>query len=273
MTAARKLEDCLRGQMVRRRRFAGFALTKTTFAPDCVSPEHVHGTGRVTYVLRGSLTDSACDVAAHGRPGRALWRPAGTWHASVAHERGATLLSVDFDAAWLARARASAELLAAPQEFCGGMLAHFGAMLTYEFQHADAVSGVAIEGILLGVVAEASRRVAQRSERAAPRWLDGTRRMIAARFAERLTLEEIAAAAGVPPVHLARAFRQHFGCTVGDEIRRRRMEFACREILNPQHTLAAIALAAGFADQSHFTRSFKLHTGLTPAEYRQSIAR
>jgi AraC family transcriptional regulator len=273
MTAARKLEDCLRGQMVKRRRFAGFALTKTVFAAGCVSPEHVHGAARIIHVLRGGWTETACDSATQAHPGTMLWRPAGTWHASVAHERGATLLSVDFDAAWLTRAHASSALLAGPAEFQNGMQAHFGAMLAHEFQHADEVSGVAIEGILLGVLAEAARRVAHRAERRAPEWLLAARKLIEARFAERLTLEEIAASAGVHPVHLARAYRQHFDCTVGEHLRRLRMEFACREMMNSHNTLAAIALAAGFADQSHFSRSFKVHTGLTPAEYRLAVAR
>jgi len=38
-------------------------------------------------------------------------------------------------------------------------------------------------------------------------------------------------------------------------------------------TLASLALAAGFADQSHFTRAFKRHTGLTPNAYRRSTRR
>jgi AraC family transcriptional regulator len=37
--------------------------------------------------------------------------------------------------------------------------------------------------------------------------------------------------------------------------------------------LATVALAAGFADQSHFTRFFKRHTGLTPNAYRRMLRR
>jgi AraC family transcriptional regulator len=209
----------------------------------------------------------------HAHPGITLWRPAGTWHAAAAHERGATLLSVDFDAAWLVRARIAAPLQASHAEFHGGMLAHFGAMLAHEFHHADEVSGVAIEGILLGVLAEASRKLAAAAERKPPEWLERARKMIEARFAERLTLEEIAAAVEIHPVHLARAYRHHFRMTVGEHIRRLRIEFACREMAATLSPLAAIALAAGFADQSHFSRSFRQHTGLTPAEYRLALAR
>jgi AraC-like DNA-binding protein len=40
----------------------------------------------------------------------------------------------------------------------------------------------------------------------------------------------------------------------------------------PEIDLAEVALAAGFADQSHFTRVFKNVTGITPGVYRQMLA-
>ena len=93
--------------------------------------------------------------------------------------------------------------------------------------------------------------------------------MLRARFAARVTLDDLARACGVHPVHLARTFRQHYGCTIGDYIRDLRIEFVCRRMRLSNAPLAEIALAAGFADQSHLTRLFKRHIGLTPGEYRR----
>ena len=42
---------------------------------------------------------------------------------------------------------------------------------------------------------------------------------------------------------------------------------------DPGHAFPAIAYGSGFAHQSHFTRAFKRHTGLTPARYRESTRR
>ena len=91
----------------------------------------------------------------------------------------------------------------------------------------------------------------------------------AKRFSETLTLEEIAAVAGVHPVHLASVFRRHYGCTVGDAVRRLRIDYACRQLARSEVSLAEIALDAGFASQSHFTRTFRRLTGTTPAQYRK----
>nr|MDQ5836012.1 helix-turn-helix domain-containing protein [Acidobacteriota bacterium] len=44
------------------------------------------------------------------------------------------------------------------------------------------------------------------------------------------------------------------------------------ELADPEKTLAEIAAAAGFYDQSHFANAFKRHTGFTPAEFRRAQA-
>jgi AraC family transcriptional regulator len=82
-------------------------------------------------------------------------------------------------------------------------------------------------------------------------------------------VSEVAQAAGVHPAHLARGFRTYFKTSLGSYIRRLRVEFAARELVQSEASLATVALAAGFADQSHFTRLFKRHTGFTPNAYRR----
>jgi AraC family transcriptional regulator len=81
----------------------------------------------------------------------------------------------------------------------------------------------------------------------------------------------IADLVGVHPVHLASTFRQHYRCTIGEYVRHLRIEFACRMISSSEASLADIALAAGFFDQSHFSKAFKQLTGMTPSQFRTSI--
>jgi AraC family transcriptional regulator len=101
-----------------------------------------------------------------------------------------------------------------------------------------------------------------------PAWLRGVRETIASRFTERLTIAALAMEAGVHPTHMARAFRQHYGCTVGELQRELRVAYA-RERITAGDALSAVAADAGFADQSHFTRTFRAVTGVTPAAFRR----
>ena len=61
--------------------------------------------------------------------------------------------------------------------------------------------------------------------------------------------------------------------TVGEYIRKLRIEYACQTMLNPDISLAEIAAIAGFADQSHFGRTFKRLVGIPPAAFRSTLSR
>lgn len=101
-----------------------------------------------------------------------------------------------------------------------------------------------------------------------PSWLTQARELLHGRFNDSLNLVEIANTVGVHPTHLARTFKKHYRTTVGEYVRRLRLDWATRQLSETEDPIAEIALAAGFYDQSHFSHLFKLHTGFTPAEFR-----
>jgi len=106
----------------------------------------------------------------------------------------------------------------------------------------------------------------------APQWLKRAREIVESRFLEPLSLAEIATAVGVHLVHLSREFHRYNRCTVGELIRCRRVEHACDLLAHSDMSLAEIALACGFSDQSHFSMMFKRHMGITPSKYRKGVA-
>jgi AraC-like DNA-binding protein/quercetin dioxygenase-like cupin family protein len=77
---------------------------------------------------------------------------------------------------------------------------------------------------------------------------------------------ELEAATGLTRFELARQFRTMLGTTPYRYSLMRRLEYA-RDRLAARPTVDA-ALDAGFADQAHFTRTFKAAFGVTPARYR-----
>jgi len=138
----------------------------------------------------------------------------------------------------------------------------------YKFREMDDESLRKLEQALLE-----DRSVSRNSGRRFPQWLERVRNILEQRFAEPFKLSEIAAEAGVHPVHLAREFRKHYGASVGEYLRRVRIEYACRELMGSNVAVTNIAFAAGFADQSHFSRTFKRLCGTTPGRYRASVVR
>ena len=76
---------------------------------------------------------------------------------------------------------------------------------------------------------------------------------------------------GVHPVTLARGFRKAYGCSVGAYLRWLRVARAARRLAETEAPLAEVALAAGFADQSHFSNVFRRETGLSPSQFRRAV--
>lgn len=83
----------------------------------------------------------------------------------------------------------------------------------------------------------------------------------------RVSLSDLAAAAGLSRFHFSRMFRKYIGMTPALYVERSRIEHAKAMIRLGQLPLAEIAYAVGFADQSHFTRRFRHHEGCTPSDY------
>jgi AraC family transcriptional regulator len=140
-----------------------------------------------------------------------------------------------------------------------------------EFRCTDDVSALAVEGLTLELLAEGARRRTPGGSHP-PRWLQHVRDLLHEAFRQRLTLDGIAGSVGVHPAHLARVFRQLQGCTVGEYVRSLRIEYACHCLRTSDTALATLALAAGFSDQSHFSRVFKRQTGMSPAVFRECVA-
>lgn len=86
-------------------------------------------------------------------------------------------------------------------------------------------------------------------------------------------LGDVAEACGFSPRHFARAFRDSTGLTPHRWAMAARVAAAKTMMQSRAERLAEIALACGFADQSHLTRVFKRETGQSPAAWRRAHAR
>lgn len=148
------------------------------------------------------------------------------------------------------------------------MIDWLGHRLYQEFHHDDDVSALALEGLVFEILAEAARARTALND-TSPRWLKQAEDFLRDNFTQAFRFDEVATAAGIHPVHLARVFRKKNGCTIGEYIRRLRLDFAAKEIVATDTQLGEIAIAAGFADQSHLTKTFKTQFGVTPSEYRR----
>ena len=91
---------------------------------------------------------------------------------------------------------------------------------------------------------------------------------IEARFAENITLRDLAAEASLSDFHFLRLFREATGLPPHRYVTYRRVQEAQRRLTLNHSSLADIALETGFGSQGNFIRAFRNATGLTPGQYR-----
>jgi AraC family transcriptional regulator len=234
------------------------------------SPEHGHDALSLSMVLGGSVVEDVGAVRVVGEPLHAVVKPPATLHANRFGRAGALLIQV----------LPAEDVVCRMRETGAG----FGCWHWTDTAHpapwvalARALIDDVDEDTLADRVAEAIGGVVptRRMDRAGarPAWLRRVRERLLETHAEPVSLQDLATEHGVHRVHLARAFREHFGVTPSEFRLRRRVGVAVGFLAgdaagsHADSPLAGVAARARFADQAHMTREFGRWLGLTPRRY------
>lgn len=234
-------------------------------------PMHSHELSFFAVLLDGLYGERYGRRQTQFGPFTLMFRPAGIPHQDEIGPRGVRLYEIELRPAWQKRlADCSAALDTPRDEISGGPLLWLSLLLFREVQSASVPDELAIESLLAEILAHAARTTHPESRRTPP-WLPRILDKLKAEHCRRLTLDGLASEAGVHPVHLSRVFRRCIGEGLGEYVHRLRVRTACERMLAPHASLADLSFETGFADQSHFTRSFRKITGMTPAALRSLI--
>ena len=248
----------------------GFTVAELRFPPGYIQPRFEPASPYLAVVLDGTLVKSFGQRAMQLAEAEAVAMPAGAAHEARFGARGARIVIVK---AREAGADAAAGSLARLIHLRGHRLVWLAWRLTGELRADDRAAPLAAEGLALELLAAAGREARPADVRRPPAWLRAAEELLRARTGDCVGLRELADAVGVDPGHLARGFRSYRGLSVGEYARRARISWAAAQLAGTDTPLATIAIQAGFADQSHFTRHFRRRVGTTPARYRRETQR
>lgn len=104
-----------------------------------------------------------------------------------------------------------------------------------------------------------------------PVWVKEIKELLHEKFTEKISLTELSAELGIHPVHLSRDFPRYFNCTLGEYIRKLKVEKALSLLTQTQKSLSDITFECGFSDQSHFIRCFRAVNAISPLQHRRII--
>ncbi len=251
-----------------------FRVTDVWFPPGAELPAHTHDRASMGVTLEGSFDLNFPGHLFECAPTTVSTEPIGERHSNRIGNAGAHLLVLQPDPGASELLRPCENLLSRVTHRSHPGVAGDAWRVTQELRASDSAAALSIEGLILQMLAAATRLDESDPLGAGvPKWLERAHELIRARFRERLTMRHIAHEVGVHPVHLGRSFRARYRLPIASYVRRLRLEWASRQLASSADSLARIACGAGFTDQSHFTRLFKTYAGVTPAQYRRLVAR
>ena len=96
-------------------------------------------------------------------------------------------------------------------------------------------------------------------------------KIFSAKYDDKITLDDIANAAGFSKFYFSKLFKEHTKITVFDYLRNVRCEEARRLIETTKLSITEISEKCGFEDIAYFTKVFKKETGILPSQVRNDL--
>lgn len=255
---------------LRRVGIRGMTLTEGMHPAGSSLPWHDHGGPTLCFVLEGAFAEYMRGTVIDCRPSTFKITPAGERHWNRFHLGDVHGLLIEIDTDCRAGLEPFERVLSRAHHSEGGVTSHLARRLYAEFRAEDEAATLAMEGLLLELLAAVSR--SQDDSRApAPTWAKRALALLRDAPGHHHSLASIAGEVGVHPATLSRGFRRTYGCSLGQMQRRIRLDFAAEQLSGTDRPLAVIAQQAGFFDQSHFTNSFTRYLGTSPLRYRRAV--
>lgn len=234
-------------------------------APRTIVPRHEHANAYLCVVAAGRLEVRAQQAMECG-VGSLVAYPVGHAHSNRFDDRPGRCINIHLGPTWMEERSTQAWFgHCRTLPLAGGSTAL--AKLDRALAASDTAAPLAAACAAIELLADAMRATARASR---PKWLERVVDIIEADLAHAPALGQLSQQVGMHPAHVARLFRFAFGETIGEYVRRRRVEEADRALVGSDRPLCEIAIASGFADQSHFTRVYRRHFGVSPGVRRRN---
>jgi AraC family transcriptional regulator len=243
-------------------------VTSMRFPAGLELPAHSHPDTNIAVVLSGGWSAGAGSHELDCFAPTVLVEPAGEVHANRFGAVETAVLSLTLEAG-----RLGSVVVEATQRFLhvrDPYIELLARRAANELNDPDDVTPLAVEAAALELVARVARSVGLERR---PTWLGKARAVLHDRYADPLSLNEIADAIGIEPERLARGFRRAYGEPLGTYLRRIRVNAAAMLLATTDEPISRVAGEVGFADQAHLTRWFGRYLETTPGKYRGSARR
>ena len=249
-------------------RFDGIILTQNRY--ESVSSEwHFHENSYFTFILRGGCVENRKKTKIECFPGMLLFYSNQEHHQNEKYVEGSRHFSIEMEENWFRRMAINrsgfeGRFVIRNQKVNESLL-----KIIPELQNWNNETQLTIEMLVAEMLGNFSNVNSEYST--APNWLREIKDLLHDSPYKKFSLTELARFASVHPVTISKLFPRFFGTTIGEYVRKIKLEKSFALLAKKHIPIETIALQCGFSDHAHFSRVFKMHKGITPSQYRQFI--
>ena len=252
------------GQIVKSLNNDGAIISTTHYAVgECSQGMHYHENPHLCFLLQGGDIESRNNLSYQRKTGDVYFYYAGEKHASVARKNLSKHTNIEFEKVFLEKyGFAESQIETAVKNNLDTKFLIL--KIQQEMLIDDNCSHLTIQTLLLNLIEFSKKSLHE----FAPKWVQVLSDLLKDKWNEPITLSELSLATETHPVTISKHFRKYFSCTLGEYLRKLKVDKSIPLIKNSPMSLTEIAHHCGFTDQSHFTKVFKQTTGFLPKEFR-----
>jgi len=243
----------------------GIAVVETEHQKKVYEGWHSHNNAHITLFLKGGTTEKRKNFSETLGPGSLLF-----YHSDEQHLNQNTLfpsrnINIEIEENLLKKLDLSEEII--EKSIQNTVFTKFLILKIFkETLTADPFSGDTIT-MLFSQLSNAYHHL-ERFDKS-PFWVKSLQELLNDCWNGNPNLQDLATVLQLNPITISKHFPKYFGCTLGEYMRRIKINRALPLIQSNKNSLTEISLECGFADQSHFIRTFKNQTGFLPKQFQK----
>ncbi len=243
----------------------GIIAGATTYPEEALTSQmHYHDNLHISFVLQGGSVEKRIGNKYERLPGNIMFYHAGEPHQNIQKIFPSKNINLEIENDFLKKYELTEELI-------NHTITHhpdgkFLMLKIYkEILANDNFSAASISMLFFDLICK-FEKINHKKEM--PLWLKKVHELLNDSWNKKLTLTDLAREAAVNPITVSKHFHKYFSCTLGEYMRKLKIEKSLSLIRNST-SLTDVAYLCDFADQSHFIRTFKQLTGFLPKEYKR----
>ncbi len=234
----------------------GVIVSETCYHETVFEGWHKHENAHISFILQGGNKEDRKNRTTQVSPGSIVFYHSDELHRNCATQHPSRNINLEVEPDFLKRYDLA--------ETCFENIGNAGDAkftLLKIFQECKTITDITNASIHLSLLHLLSKK---QSDHKHAGWSGQLKELLNDEWNKDHTLNDLSLRLGVHPVTISKGFPRYFSCTLGDYVRKLRIEKAVELICRTDLSLTEIAYHCGFYDQSHFIRTFRSQVGVSP---------